>query len=103
VVSCFYGLARMTGDLDYWTAVPANFNLLEVTGEGSPLHKKYRVCLHKAAARLPPRSADVLRRSRPRRRTIRKRAASRTVQLRSASDVYACSGDVASCCSRLLR
>jgi hypothetical protein len=54
VVSCFYGLARMTGDLEYWTAVPANFNLLEVTGEGSPLHKKYGVCLHKAAVMTLP-------------------------------------------------
>jgi hypothetical protein len=58
VVACFYGLARTTGDLDYYTAVPANFNLLVVTGEGSALHKKYGVCLHKAAVMTLPEDYD---------------------------------------------
>jgi hypothetical protein len=48
VFTLFYGFARTTGDLDYYTAVPSNFNLFEVAGEGSQLHKKYGLCLHKA-------------------------------------------------------
>jgi hypothetical protein len=47
VVAYFYGLARPTGDIDYFTAIPANLNLPEVAGEGSSLHKKYGICLHK--------------------------------------------------------
>lgn len=54
VVACFYGFGRPTGDLDYYTAVPANFNLLEITGEGSKLHSKYGVCLHKASVMTLP-------------------------------------------------
>jgi len=49
VVTFFYGFPRTTGDIDYYTSVPANFNLIEVTGEGSKLHKKYGVCLHRVA------------------------------------------------------
>jgi hypothetical protein len=54
VIAYFYGLARTTGDVDYYTAVPANFNLTEVTGEGSPLHKKYGICLHKVGVATLP-------------------------------------------------
>ena len=54
VFAYFYGLPRSTGDIDYFTAVPANLNLNEVAGEGSPLHRKYRVWLHCASvARIP--------------------------------------------------
>ena len=54
VVTYFYGFQRTTGDIDYYTTVPANYNLPEVAGEGSKLHKKYGICLHKAAvANLP--------------------------------------------------
>lgn len=49
VVAHFYGLPRATGDIDYYTAVPANINLIEAAGEGSKLHKKYGVCLHKVS------------------------------------------------------
>ena len=46
-VTCyFYGLPRTTGDIDYYTAVPANINLIEMAGEGSELAKKHKVCLH---------------------------------------------------------
>jgi len=31
----FYGLPRTTGDIDYYTAIPANFNLIEVAGGSS--------------------------------------------------------------------
>lgn len=54
VVTHFYGFPRLTGDIGYYTAVPANFNLIEVAGEGSPLHKKYGICLHKAAVTTLP-------------------------------------------------
>jgi len=54
VLTVFYGFPRSTGDLDYYTAVPANFNLIEVAGEGSPLHKKYAICLHKVAVTTLP-------------------------------------------------
>jgi len=54
VVTQVYGFPRTTGDIDYYTAVPANLNLLAVTGEGSPLHRKYGVCLHKVAVTTLP-------------------------------------------------
>lgn len=54
VVAYFYGLPRTTGDLDYYTAVPPDLNLLEVAGEGSSLHKKYGVCLHRATVMTLP-------------------------------------------------
>jgi hypothetical protein len=54
VFAHFYGLPRTTGDIDYYTAVPANFNLDQVAGQGSPLHQKYKVWLHRVAvANLP--------------------------------------------------
>jgi hypothetical protein len=59
VVACFYGLGRMTGDLDYYTAVPANFNLLEVAGEGLKLHRKYGLCLHQAAVMTLPEDYEM--------------------------------------------
>jgi hypothetical protein len=50
----FYGLPRTTGDIDYFTAVPANLNLDEIAGQGSTLHKKHGVWLHRVAvANLP--------------------------------------------------
>jgi hypothetical protein len=58
VVAYFYGLPRTTGDLDYYTAVPADLNLLEVAGEGSSLHKKYGVCLHRATVMTLPENYD---------------------------------------------
>jgi Nucleotidyltransferase of unknown function (DUF6036) len=54
VVACFNGSGRTTGDLDYYTAVPANFNLPAMTGDGSKLHKKYGVYLQKAAVMTLP-------------------------------------------------
>jgi hypothetical protein len=42
----FYGLPRTTGDIDYYTAIPANLNLIEVAGEGSALAEKYKIRLH---------------------------------------------------------
>lgn len=49
VFSCFYGLYRPTRDVDYFTAIPVNLPLTEMAGEGSPLHRKHKVCLHSAA------------------------------------------------------
>src|ERR1700674_572191 len=46
VICYFYGLPRTTGDIDYYTAIPANFNLIEVAGEGSALAEKYKIRLH---------------------------------------------------------
>jgi Nucleotidyltransferase of unknown function (DUF6036) len=41
-------------DIDYYTAIPANLNLDDVAGQGSPLHGKYGVWLHRVAvANLP--------------------------------------------------
>src|SRR3981081_826442 len=42
----FYGLPRTTGDIDYYTAIPANFNLIEIAGEGSALAEKHKISLH---------------------------------------------------------
>ena len=47
VLTFFYGLPRTTGDIDYFTAEPANLNLDEVAGQDSPLHKKHKVWLHR--------------------------------------------------------
>ncbi len=46
-VICYcYGLPRPTGDIDYYSAVPANLNLIEMAGEGSALFRKYKIQLH---------------------------------------------------------
>jgi hypothetical protein len=58
VVCYFYGLPRTTGDIDYYTAVPANFNLMEAAGEGSSLAKKYKVRLHRVAVMTMPENYD---------------------------------------------
>lgn len=44
-----YGLPRSTGDIDYYTAIPANLNLEGVAGEGSALHRKYGIFLQRVA------------------------------------------------------
>lgn len=49
VLCFFYGLPRTTGDIDYYTAIPANVNLIDVAGQGSSLAKKYKVWLHRVA------------------------------------------------------
>ena len=49
VICYFYGLPRPTGDIDYYSAVPANLNLIEMAGEGSELAKKYKIRLHHVA------------------------------------------------------
>jgi Nucleotidyltransferase of unknown function (DUF6036) len=54
VLTLFYGLPRTTGDIDYYTAVPANLNLHAMAGQGSSLHQKHKVYLHRVAiANLP--------------------------------------------------
>lgn len=50
----FYGLERGTSDLDYFSALPADLLLIDFAGEGSALHKKHKVCLHKAAVSALP-------------------------------------------------
>lgn len=42
----FYGFPRTTGDIEYYKPIPANFNLIEVAGEGSVLAEKYKIRLH---------------------------------------------------------
>lgn len=58
VVTYFYGVPRTTGDIDYYTAVPANLNLIDVAGEGSPLRKKYGVSLHRVALMTLPENYE---------------------------------------------
>jgi Nucleotidyltransferase of unknown function (DUF6036) len=54
VLTFFYGLPRTTGDIDYFSAVPANLNLEDIAGQDSPLHKKHKVWLHRVGvANLP--------------------------------------------------
>jgi hypothetical protein len=54
VFTYFYGMPRTTGDIDYYTAIPANLNLDEVAGQGSRLQRKHGVRLHRVAvANLP--------------------------------------------------
>lgn len=54
VLTFFYCLTRTTGDIDYYAAVPANLNLDGMAGQGSILHQKHKVWLHRVAvANLP--------------------------------------------------
>src|SRR6516164_664238 len=54
VLAFFYALPRTTGDIDYYAAVPADPNLEAMAGQGSPLHQKHKVWLHRVAvASLP--------------------------------------------------
>jgi hypothetical protein len=59
VVSFFYGSARSTADIDYYTAIPATLNLDELAGEGSPLALKHKVWLHRAGINNMPEDYDV--------------------------------------------
>jgi hypothetical protein len=54
VVSFFYGLPRPTGDIDYYTAEPANLDLDGFAGPGSPLAKKHKVYLQRVAVNNMP-------------------------------------------------
>lgn len=61
VLAYFYGLPRTTGDIDHYTAIPADLNLDELAGQGSPLHRKYKVWLHRVGvANLPEDYANRL-------------------------------------------
>src|ERR1700751_1582576 len=54
VFTYFYGLPRTPGDVVLSTAIPVNLNLDKVAGQGSPLHTKHGVWLHRVAvANLP--------------------------------------------------
>jgi hypothetical protein len=48
------GLSRPTADIDYCSAVPANLNLTEMSGEGSVLARKYKVWPHRVAVMTMP-------------------------------------------------
>jgi len=62
----FYGFPRTTADIDYCSAVPANLNLEEVAGQGSALHKKHGVWLHRVAvANLPEEYGTTLQEMAP--------------------------------------
>jgi Nucleotidyltransferase of unknown function (DUF6036) len=56
VISQYYGFARETADLDLLTVVPTEMAeiVASLAGEGSPLHKKYRVYVdHVGVASFP--------------------------------------------------
>ena len=54
VLTLFYGLPRTTGDIDYYTAIPADLDLDTMAGQGSALHQKHKVWLHRVGvANLP--------------------------------------------------
>ena len=48
VMSMCYGLERQTVDIDFVSIIPSDQRkiLVELGGDGSPLHNKYKVCLH---------------------------------------------------------
>jgi Nucleotidyltransferase of unknown function (DUF6036) len=61
VVTFLYGFSRTTSDLDvfYVATTDDRFStLIELGGEGSALHKKYRVCLHYVTVAQVPDSYD---------------------------------------------
>jgi hypothetical protein len=47
-MSMCYGLERQTVDIDFVSIIPSDQRkiLVELGGDGSPLHNKYKVCLH---------------------------------------------------------
>jgi len=51
VICFFYGLPRPTGDIDYYSAVPANLNLIEMADE-QVVHERF-------AKTVPPGSSSV--------------------------------------------
>jgi len=50
----YYGIPRTTGDIDYYTAVPADVNLEEIAGNGSDLHRRYKIYLHRVTVATLP-------------------------------------------------
>ena len=50
----YYGIPRTTGDIDYYTAVPADVNLEELAGYDSGLHLKYKIYLHRVTVATLP-------------------------------------------------
>jgi hypothetical protein len=66
VLTLFYDLPRTTGDIDYYTAIPADLDLDSLAGQGSALHQKHKVCLHHVGvANLPEDYATRLREMAP--------------------------------------
>ena len=61
VVSLFYGLPRPTGDIDYWTAIPANLDLDSLAGRDSALAREYGVYLQRVTVRNMPEEYDTRR------------------------------------------
>jgi hypothetical protein len=58
VLVYFYGLPRTTGDIDYYSSIPSDVNLVELAGNGSALHKRHRVYLHKVTVTSLPEAYD---------------------------------------------
>jgi hypothetical protein len=54
----YYGTRRTTGDIDYYTAVPADLNLEDMAGYDSPLHRKYKIYLHRVTVTTLPEEYD---------------------------------------------
>lgn len=50
----YYGIPRTTGDIDYYTAVPADVNLEAMAGYDSDLHRKYKIYLHRVTVTTLP-------------------------------------------------
>src|SRR5258706_15691534 len=55
VICYFYGLPRPTGDIDYYSAVPANLNLIEMAGGDAALAKKNKILFHRGAVKNRPK------------------------------------------------
>ena len=54
VVSFSYGLLRPTGDIDYYTAIPASLDLEGLAGRDSPLARKHKIYLQRVAVNKMP-------------------------------------------------
>jgi hypothetical protein len=50
----YYGIPRTTGDIDYYTALPADLNLEEMAGYDSALHRKYKIYFHRVTVTTLP-------------------------------------------------
>jgi hypothetical protein len=58
VLVYFYGLPRTTGDIDYYSSVPPGMDLIGMAGNGSALHKRHKVCLHKVTVTSLPEAYE---------------------------------------------
>ena len=54
VIRFFYGLLRISGDIDYYTAIPASVDLQSIAEPGSSLAHKHKIWLQRVTVNTMP-------------------------------------------------